>query len=46
MNYLVGRQNPIHEVPSNKLNEMLAIHPEGQLIVKGIFPPSDELLLW
>ncbi len=25
MNYLLGRQNPIHEVPSNKLNEMLAI---------------------
>ena len=25
MNYLVGRQNPIHEVPIDKLNKMLAI---------------------
>ncbi|WP_353930944.1 hypothetical protein WJM97_22240 [Okeanomitos corallinicola TIOX110] len=31
---------------SGIFRHIVSQHPEGQLIVKGIFPPSDELLLW
>ncbi|MBD2387512.1 hypothetical protein [Cylindrospermum sp. FACHB-282] len=31
---------------SGILRHFVSLRPEGQLILKGIFPPSDELLLW